>query len=87
MAQEFMYLPNNSASKQGYSLSDPLGGFIAEVESGAGLQVPDAAAVRYERLCTEAQLDIDKEVPAAAGCHLYRRFAGLYLRQFQCLDR
>ena len=63
MAQEFMYLPNNSASKQGYSLSDPLGGFIAEVESGAGLQVPDAAAVRYERLCTEAQLDIDKEVP------------------------
>lgn len=45
------------------SMQDPLGGFIAEVESGAGLQVPDAAAVRYERLCNEAQLDIDKEVP------------------------
>ena len=44
-------------------MNDPLGGFIAEVESGAGLQAPDAAAVRYERLCTEAQLDIDKEVP------------------------
>ncbi len=45
------------------AMNDPLGSFIAEVESGAGLQEPDAAAVRYERLCTEAQLDIDKEVP------------------------
>ena len=45
------------------SMQDPLGGFVAEVESGAGLQAPDAAAMRYERLCTEAQLDIDKEVP------------------------
>ena len=34
-------------------MNDPLGSFIAEVESGAGLQEPDAAAVRYERLCTE----------------------------------
>lgn len=42
---------------------DPLGGFIAEVESGAGLQAEDAAAVRYEKLCNEALLDIDKEVP------------------------
>lgn len=44
------------------AMNDPLGGFIAEVESGAGLQALDAAAVRYEKLCTEAQLDIDKEV-------------------------
>lgn len=44
-------------------MQDPLGGFIAEVENGAGLQTPDAAVVRYERLCNEAQLDIDKEVP------------------------
>lgn len=45
------------------AMTDPLGSFIAEVEGGAGLQAPDAAAVRYERLCNEAQLDIDKEVP------------------------
>lgn len=29
------------------SMNDPLGGFIAEVEGGAGLQASDAAAVRY----------------------------------------
>ena len=45
------------------AMTDPLSSFIAEVEGGAGLQAPDAAAVRYERLCNEAQLDIDKEVP------------------------
>lgn len=45
------------------TMNDPLGGFIAKVDSGAGLQKPDAVAVRYERLCTEVQLDIDKEVP------------------------
>lgn len=50
------------------SMQDPLGGFIAEVENGAGLQTPDAAVVRYERLCNEAQLDIDKEVPPPPGC-------------------
>lgn len=33
------------------SMHDPLGGFIAEVEGGAGLQTLDVAAMRYEKLC------------------------------------
>lgn len=45
------------------SMQDPLGGLIAEVESGAALQALDPATMRYEKMCTEAQLDIDKEVP------------------------
>lgn len=45
------------------SMQDPLGGFIAEVEGGAGLQAVDPTIMRYEKLCNEAQLDIDKEVP------------------------
>lgn len=45
------------------TINDPLCGFIAEVERGAGLQTMDAAAVRYERMCNEALLDIDKEMP------------------------
>lgn len=36
---------------------------ITKVENGTGLQAADAAAVRYERMCNEALLDIDKEVP------------------------
>lgn len=43
-------------------INDPLGGFIAEVESGAGLQPADPGEERYEKLCDEALLDIDKEV-------------------------
>ena len=45
------------------TMNDPLGGFIAEVESGAGLQAVDPVIMRYEKMCNEAQLDIDKEVP------------------------
>lgn len=63
MAQEQISKSYNTDNRERFGTTDPLGGFIAEVESGAGLQAPDAAAVRYERLCTEAQLDIDKEVP------------------------
>lgn len=44
-------------------MQDRLGGFIAEVEGGAGLQAVDPEIMRYEKLCNEAQLDIDKEVP------------------------
>lgn len=45
------------------TMNDPLGGFIAEVESGAGLQTSDPETERYNKLCNEAQLDIDREVP------------------------
>lgn len=45
------------------TMNDPLGGFIAEVESGAGLHASDPESDRYNKLCREAQLDIDKEVP------------------------
>ena len=43
---------------------DPLGGFVAEIESGAGLQEPTPNDTRFEAQCQEAQLDIDKEIPA-----------------------
>lgn len=63
MEQEQIRKSYDSDNRERFGSTDPLGGFIAEVESGAGVQAPDAAAVRYEKLCNEAQLDIDKEVP------------------------
>lgn len=63
MEQEQIRKSYDSDNRERFGSTDPLGSFIAEVEGGAGLQAPDAAAVRYERLCNEAQLDIDKEVP------------------------
>lgn len=36
------------------TMNDPLGGFIAEVESGAGLQAVDPVIMRYEKMCNEA---------------------------------
>ena len=43
---------------------DPLGGFVAEIESGVGLQEPKQNDKHFEAQCQEAQLDIDKEIPA-----------------------
>ena len=49
------------------TMNDPLGGFIAEVESGAGLHASDPESDRYNKLCREAQLDIDRGVPPHAA--------------------
>ena len=43
-------------------MKDQLGSFIAEAESGTKYQVTAPAKMRYEKMCDEAQLDIDKEV-------------------------
>ena len=43
---------------------DPLGGFVAEIESGVGLQEPTPDDNRFEVQCQEAQLDIDMDIPA-----------------------
>ena len=43
---------------------DPLGSFVAEIESGTGLQEPTPDDNRFEAQCEEAQLDIDKEIPS-----------------------
>ena len=59
------------------TMNNPLISFNAEAENGGSHQAADPAKMRYERMCNEAQLDIEKEV--AAGCHLYRRFPYLYL--------
>jgi len=45
------------------TMNDALISFNAEAESGAIHQAADPAKMRYERMCNEAQLDIDKEVP------------------------
>lgn len=63
MEQEQIRKSYDSDNRERFGSTDPLGGFIAEVENGAGLQILDVAAMRYEKLCNEAQLDIDKEVP------------------------
>ena len=45
------------------TMNNPLISFNAEAENGAIHQAADPAKMRYERMCNEAQLDIDKEVP------------------------
>ena len=45
------------------TVNDLLISFNAEAENGGGNQAADPAKIRYERMCNEAQLDIDKEVP------------------------
>lgn len=44
------------------TMKDRLGGFITDAEGGAKCQVADPAKIRYEKMCNEAQLDIDNEV-------------------------
>lgn len=44
--------------------NDPLGGFVAEIESGAGFRETTPDEERFEAQCSEAQLDIDKDIPA-----------------------
>ena len=44
-------------------MNNPLIIFNAEAENGGSPQAADPAKMRYERMCNEAQLDIDKEVP------------------------
>ncbi len=63
MEQEQIRKSYNSDNRERFGSTDPLGGFIAEVEGGAGLQAVDPMIMRYEKLCNEAQLDIEKEVP------------------------
>ena len=45
------------------TMNNPLISFNAEAENGGSHQAADPAKMRYERMCNEAQLDIDKEVP------------------------
>lgn len=45
------------------TMNNPLISFNAETENGGSHQLADPAKMRYERMCNEAQLDIDKEVP------------------------
>lgn len=45
------------------TMNNPLIIFNAEAENGGSPQAADPAKMRYERMCNEAQLDIDKEVP------------------------
>lgn len=45
------------------TMNDQLISFNAEAENGGSHQAADPAKMRYERMCNEAQLDIDKEVP------------------------
>lgn len=45
------------------TMNNPLISFKAEAEKGGNHQAADPAKMRYERMCNEAQLDIDKEVP------------------------
>lgn len=49
------------------TMNNPLISFNAEAESGGSHQAADPAKMRYERMCNEAQLDIDKEVPLVPG--------------------
>ena len=45
------------------TMNNPLINFNAEAENGGSHQEADPAKMRYERMCNEAQLDIDREVP------------------------
>lgn len=45
------------------TMNSPLISFNAEAENETDHQAADPAKMRYERMCNEAQLDIDKEVP------------------------
>ena len=45
------------------TMNDQLISFNAEAENETDHQAADPAKMRYERMCNEAQLDIDKEVP------------------------
>lgn len=64
MVQELIHQSNDSENRKRFSTSNLIGGFIADCESVTGNHAADPAKIRYERLCNEAQLDIDKEVPA-----------------------
>lgn len=44
-------------------MNDTLISFNAEAENGGSHLAADPSKMRYERMCNEAQLDIDKEVP------------------------
>lgn len=44
-------------------MNNPLISFNTEAENGGNHQAADPAKMRYERMCNEAQLNIDKEVP------------------------
>ena len=45
------------------TMNDLFISFNAETENGGCHQAADQAKMRYERMCNEAQLDIEKEVP------------------------
>lgn len=45
------------------TMNDTLISFNTEAQNGGSHQAADPAKMRYERMCNEAQLDIDKEVP------------------------
>ncbi len=45
------------------TMNNPIINFNAEAGNGDDHQAADLAKMRYERMCNEAQLDIDKEVP------------------------
>lgn len=70
MEQEQIRKSYDSDNRERFGSTDPLGGFIAEVESGAGVQAPDAAAVRYERMCNEAQLGTSLSISSCASLHI-----------------
>lgn len=44
-------------------MNEPVISFNAEVESGVSHQAADPSKMRYEKLCNESQLNIDKDVP------------------------
>lgn len=48
-------------------MNDALISFNAEAKNEGSHQAADPAKMRYERMCNEAQLDIDKEVPPPPG--------------------
>lgn len=43
-------------------MKEPLTSFNAESEGSSGTHAADPAKMRYERMCNEVQLNIDKEV-------------------------
>lgn len=45
------------------TMNNPLISSNTEAQNGGSHQAADPAKMRYERMCNEAQLDIDKEVP------------------------
>ena len=52
------------------TMNNPLISFNTEAEKGASHLTADPLKMRYERMCNEAQLDIDKEVPSCASLHI-----------------